>query len=200
MPDYKVPVNDYLFLFNDVMDMHSKYKKIDGGEEATPETVEAIFSEAAKFCENELAPLYQIGDQGCVWDDGVVTTPPGFKEAYTKFIEAGWTSLTGEQALGGQGLQASIGVAINEMMTTANWAWAMYPGLTEGAVATLETSGTEQQKKDYLPNLISGVWSGTMCLTEPHCGTDLGQMKTKATPNYDGSFSVNGTKIFISAG
>ena len=106
MPDYKVPVNDYLFLFNDVMDMHSKYKKIDGGEEATPETVEAIFSEAAKFCENELAPLYQIGDQGCVWDDGVVTTPPGFKEAYTKFIEAGWTSLTGEQALGGQGLPA----------------------------------------------------------------------------------------------
>lgn len=200
MPDYKVPVNDYLFLFNDVMDMQSKYKKIDGGEEATPETVEAIFSEAAKFCENELAPLYQIGDQGCVWDDGVVTTPPGFKEAYTKFIEAGWTSLTGEQALGGQGLPASIGVAINEMMTTANWAWAMYPGLTEGAVATLETSGTEQQKKDYLPNLISGVWSGTMCLTEPHCGTDLGQMKTKATPNDDGSFSVNGTKIFISAG
>ena len=200
MPDYKVPVNDYLFLFNDVLDMQSKYKHVQGGDEATTDMVEAIFTEAAKFCENELAPIYQSGDEGCTWDDGVVTTPAGFKEAYQTFIEAGWTTLTGSTDMGGQGLPASIGIAINEMMTTANWAWAMYPGLSEGAVATLETSGTEQQKKNYLTKLISGVWSGTMCLTEPHCGTDLGQMKTKAAPSDDGSYSVNGTKIFISAG
>ena len=200
MPDYKVPVNDYLFLFNDVLDMQSQYKNVQGGDEASNDMVEAIFTEAAKFCENELAPIYQSGDDGCTWDDGVVTTPAGFKEAYQKFIEAGWTSLTGSTDMGGQGLPSSIGIAINEMMTTANWAWAMYPGLSEGAVATLETSGTEQQKKDYLVKLISGVWSGTMCLTEPHCGTDLGLMKTKAVPNDDGSYKVNGTKIFISAG
>jgi alkylation response protein AidB-like acyl-CoA dehydrogenase len=200
MPDYKVPVNDYLFLFNNVLDMQSKYKAVQGGDEATSDMVEAIFTEAAKFCENELAPIYQSGDDGCTWDDGVVTTPAGFKEAYQKFIEAGWTTLTGSTDMGGQGLPSSIGIAINEMMTTANWAWAMYPGLSEGAVATLETSGTEQQKKDYLVKLISGVWSGTMCLTEPHCGTDLGLMKTKAEPNDDGSYKINGTKIFISAG
>ena len=200
MPDYKVPVNDYLFLFNDVLDMQSKYKSVQGGDEASNDMVEAIFTEAAKFCENELAPIYQSGDDGCTWDDGVVTTPAGFKEAYQKFIEAGWTSLTGSTDMGGQGLPSSIGIAINEMMTTANWAWAMYPGLSEGDVATLETSGTEQQKKDYLVKLISGVWSGTMCLTEPHCGTDLGLMKTKAVPSDDGSYKVNGTKIFISAG
>ncbi|MDG0972219.1 MAG: acyl-CoA dehydrogenase C-terminal domain-containing protein [Porticoccaceae bacterium] len=200
MPNYKVPVKDYLFLFNDVLDMQSKFKDVEGGEEATPDMLEAIFTEAAKFSENELAPLYQSGDEGCKWDDGVVTTPKGFKEAYNKFIEAGWTGLTGSAELGGQGLPASIGVAINEMLTTANWAWAMYPGLSEGAVATLETSGTEEQKQAYLSKLISGVWSGTMCLTEPHCGTDLGQMKTKAVPNKDGTYAIDGTKIFISAG
>ena len=200
MSDYKIPVNDYLFLFNQVLDMQSKYQHVQGGDEASPDMVEAIFQEAAKFCENELAPLYQVGDEGCTWNDGEVTTPKGFKEAYAKFIEAGWTSLTGDPEYGGQGLPSSMSIAINEMITSANWAWAMYPGLSEGAVATLETSGTEQQKQDYLGKLISGEWSGTMCLTEPHCGTDLGQMKTRATPNEDGSYSVNGTKIFISAG
>ena len=200
MPNYKVPVNDYLFLFNDVVDMQPKFQQVEGGEDATPDMVEAIFTEAAKFCENELVPIYQSGDEGCQWADGVVTTPKGFKEAYAKYIEAGWTGLTGSAEMGGQGLPSSIGVAINEMMTTANWAWAMYPGLSEGAMATLETSGTDQQKKDYLPKLISGVWSGTMCLTEPHCGTDLGLMKTKAVPKDDGSFAIDGTKIFISAG
>tara|TARA_B110000879_G_scaffold209581_1_gene297677 strand:- start:1328 stop:3139 length:1812 start_codon:yes stop_codon:yes gene_type:complete len=200
MPDYKVPVNDYLFLFNQVLDMQSKYEHIEGGAEATPDMLEAIFSEAAKFCENELAPIYQAGDEGCTWNDGEVTTPAGFKQAYTKFIDAGWTTLTGDPKLGGQGLPSSLSIAVNEMLTTANWAWAMYPGLSEGAIATLEASGTDQQQQDYLTKLISGVWSGTMCLTEPHCGTDLGQMKSKATPNDDGSYSVNGTKIFISAG
>jgi len=200
MPSYKVPMKDVLFLFNDVFDMQTQFKQVVGGDQATPDMIEAIFAEGAKFSENELAPLYQSGDDGCVWADGEVTTPEGFKEAYKTYIEAGWTSLTGSEGMGGQNLPSSIGLAVTEMITTANWAWAMYPGLSEGAIATLEDHGTEDQKKDYLTKLISGVWSGTMCLTEPHCGTDLGQMKTKAVPNADGSFSVDGTKIFISAG
>ena len=200
MPSYKVPMKDVLFLFNDVFDMQAQFKQVVGGDQATPDMIEAIFTEGAKFSENELAPLYQSGDDGCVWNDGEVTTPDGFKEAYKTYIEAGWTSLTGSEGMGGQNLPASIGLAVTEMITTANWAWAMYPGLSEGAIATLEDHGTEDQKKDYLTKLISGVWSGTMCLTEPHCGTDLGQMKTKAVPNDDGSYRVDGTKIFISAG
>jgi len=200
MPNYKVPMKDVLFLFNDVFDMQTQYQQVVGGDQATPDMIEAIFTEGAKFSENELAPLYQPGDEGCVWNDGVVTTPAGFKEAYKTYIEAGWTSLTGSEDAGGQQLPSSVGLAVTEMITTANWAWAMYPGLSEGAIATLEDHGTDQQKTDYLTKLISGVWSGTMCLTEPHCGTDLGQMKTKAVPNEDGSYSVDGTKIFISAG
>ncbi|KRO94989.1 MAG: acyl-CoA dehydrogenase C-terminal domain-containing protein [Proteobacteria bacterium] len=200
MPNYKVPMKDVLFLFNDVFDMQTQYQQVVGGDQATPDMIEAIFTEGAKFSENELAPLYQAGDEGCVWNDGVVTTPAGFKEAYKTYIEAGWTSLTGSEDAGGQQLPSSVGLAVTEMITTANWAWAMYPGLSEGAIATLEDHGTDQQKSDYLTKLISGVWSGTMCLTEPHCGTDLGQMKTKAVPNEDGSYSVDGTKIFISAG
>lgn len=200
MSDFKVPLQDYLFLFNDVLDMQANYQNVKGGEEATPDMLEAIFTEAAKFSDVELAPLYQSGDVGCTWDDGVVTTPAGFKEAYAKYIEAGWTSLSGSPEMGGQGLPSSISSAINEMITSANWAWAMYPGLSEGAIATLEDHGTDEQKQTYLTKLIGGSWSGTMCLTEPHCGTDLGQMKTKAVPNDDGSYKINGTKIFISAG
>ena len=200
MSNYKVPIKDFMFLFNDVLDMQTKYQQVNGGDQATPDMLEAIFMEAAKFSENELAPIYQSGDEGCTWDDGVVTTPVGFKEAYKTFIESGWTTLTGSEDMGGQYLPSSISLAVTEMFTTANWAWAMYPGLSEGAIATLEDHGTDEQKNTYLTKLISGVWSGTMCLTEPHCGTDLGQMKTKATPNDDGSYHVNGTKIFISAG
>jgi alkylation response protein AidB-like acyl-CoA dehydrogenase len=200
MPDFKVPVNDYLFLFNHVFDMQGNYQQVEGGDQATPDMLESIFSEAAKFCDNELAPIYQSGDAGCQWNDGEVTTPDGFKEAYAKLIEAGWTSLTGNVELGGQGLPVSISTALNDMMTTANWGWAMYPGLSEGAMATIEDHGTEEQKQVYLTKLISGEWSGTMCLTEPHCGTDLGLMKTKAVPDADGSYKINGTKIFISAG
>jgi len=200
MPAFKVPVNDYLFLFNDVLDMQGNYQHVKGGDQATPDMLEAIFTEGAKFCENELAPLYQVGDQGCQWNQGEVTTPPGFKEAYDKYVQAGWPSLTGSPEMGGQGLPTSVSSAFNEMLNTANWPWAMYPGLSEGAVATLEDHGTDEQKQIYLTKLISGLWSGTMCLTEAHCGTDLAQLKTKAVPKDDGSYKVNGTKIFISAG
>ena len=201
MPDFRVPVEDYKFLFRHVFKMDENYSKLNCDNDFSLDLLDTILDEAAKFSENELAPLYQSGDEeGCVLEDGVVTTPKGFKEAYSKFIESGWTSLTGDVELGGQGLPSSVSLVVNEMLTTANWAWAMYPGLSEGAVATLESHGTDAQKNDYLPRLIDGRWSGTMCLTEPHCGTDLGQMKTNAKPNGDGSFSVNGTKIFISAG
>ena len=148
MPSYKVPMKDVLFLFNDVFDMQTQFKQVVGGDQATPDMIEAIFAEGAKFSENELAPLYQSGDDGCTWDDGEVTTPEGFKEAYKTYIEAGWTSLTGSEGMGGQNLPSSIGLAVTEMITTANWAWAMYPGLSEGAIATLEDHGTEDQKKD----------------------------------------------------
>lgn len=197
---YSAPVKDLMFLFDDVMAMQENFEHLNDGELATPDVVSAILSEAGKFCENELAPLYQSGDEGCMWDAGVVTTPAGFKEAYRTFVDAGWTSLSGDPAYGGQGLPSSIMIAVNEMLATSNWAWSMYPGLSEGAVATLEAHGTEAQKDQFLGKLISGDWSGTMCLTESHCGTDLGQMKTRAEPMDDGSYRINGTKIYISAG
>ena len=130
----------------------------------------------------------------------MVTTPDGFKEAYKSFIAGGWTSISGDTSYGGQGLPSSISIAISEMLATANWAWSMYPGLSEGAIATLEAHGTDVQKDFYLSKLISGQWSGTMCLTEAHCGTDLAQMKSNAVPDDEGAYRLNGTKIYISAG
>ena len=197
---FSAPVDDILFLFNDVMDMQTNFEQVRGGDSATPEVLSAIFAEAGKFCESELAPLYRKGDAGCHWDNGVVTTPDGFKDAYKSFIAGGWTSISGDVSHGGQGLPSSISIAINEMLATANWAWSMYPGLSEGAIATLEAHGTEEQKALYLSKLISGHWSGTMCLTEAHCGTDLAQMKSSAVEDGDDGYRLNGTKIYISAG
>jgi len=148
-----------------------------------------------------LSPLNQIGDsQGCKFENGVVTTPDGFKEAYQQYVEAGWPSLPHKPEFGGQGLPESLGIVINEMVGTANWSWSMYPGLSHGAMATIEEHGTDEQKNTYLTKLISGEWTGTMCLTESHCGTDLGMLRTRAEPQDDGSYSLTGTKIFISAG
>ena len=197
---FSAPVDDLMFLFNDVMDMQANFERVEGGEFATPDVLSAIFVEAGKFCESELAPLYRNGDKGCHWNNGVVTTPDGFKEAYKSFVEGGWTSISGAIGYGGQGLPASVSIAISEMLATANWAWSMYPGLSEGAIATLEAHGTDEQKSYYLNKLISGHWSGTMCLTEAHCGTDLAQMKSSAVADGDGSYRLNGTKIYISAG
>ncbi|TPH12931.1 acyl-CoA dehydrogenase C-terminal domain-containing protein [Litorilituus lipolyticus] len=201
MLTYKAPVADINFLLKDVFGYYSHYQKFPEFEEATPDLVDAIFQECAKFCENELLPLYQSGDkEGCQFDNGVVTTPKGFKEAYQQYVEGGWQSLSHPVEHGGQGLPPSLGMVKSEMMGTANWSWAMYPGLSHGAMNTVETHGTKEQKELYLTRLTEGTWTGTMCLTEPQCGTDLGQVKTKAIPNGDGTYNITGTKIFISAG
>ena len=201
MPEYKAPLKDMDFLINDVLDFESHYKTFPEGEEATPDMVEAILSECAKFCENVLSPINQSGDkEGCVLKDGKVTTPTGFKEAYQQFVDGGWQSLSHPTEYGGQGLPLSLGVLKSDMIGTANWSWGMYPGLSMGAMNTIYMHGTEAQKQEYLIPLTHGTWTGTMCLTEPQCGTDLGQVKTKAEPNDDGSYNISGTKIFISAG
>jgi alkylation response protein AidB-like acyl-CoA dehydrogenase len=201
MQSYKAPLMDIKFLFDDVFDYYGHYQKYTEFEDATPDLVDAIFQECAKFCENELLPLNQSGDkEGCQFDNGKVTTPKGFKEAYNLYVEGGWQSLSHPVEHGGQGMPASLGMAKAEMMGTANWSWAMYPGLSHGAMNTVQTHGTDDQKGLYLTRLTEGTWTGTMCLTEPQCGTDLGQVKTKAQPNGDGTYSITGTKIFISAG
>ncbi|NRP58582.1 acyl-CoA dehydrogenase C-terminal domain-containing protein [Marinobacterium sp. xm-d-564] len=201
MPEYKAPLRDMDFVLNEVLNAEQHYQSLPGCEDATPDMVSAIMEEGAKFAERVLSPLNQIGDQqGCQWSDGAVTTPEGFKDAYQQFVEAGWPSLAHEEEWGGQGLPESIGIIINEMVGTANWSWSMYPGLSHGAMNTLDAHGTDEQKETYLTKLVSGEWTGTMCLTEPHCGTDLGMLRTKAEPQEDGSYKLSGTKIFISAG
>jgi len=201
MLSYKAPLTDIKFLMEDVFDYYGHFKKYPEFEEATPDLGDAIFQECAKFCENELLPLYQSGDkEGCTYDNGKVTTPKGFKEAYDKYVEGGWQSLSHPLEHGGQGLPPSLGLIKSEMMGTANWSWGMYPGLSHGAMNTVQSHGSKEQKELYLTRLTEGTWTGTMCLTEPQCGTDLGQVKTKAEPNGDGTYNITGTKIFISAG
>ncbi|WP_305856764.1 acyl-CoA dehydrogenase C-terminal domain-containing protein [Balneatrix alpica] len=201
MPAYKAPLRDMQFTLFEVLEIDKHYQSLPGCEEASADMVQAIMEEGAKFSERVLAPLNQIGDrEGCKFDNGVVTTPTGFKEAYQQYVEGGWPSLAHAPEHGGQGLPESLGLIINEMTGTANWSWSMYPGLSHGAMNTLEAHGTDEQKHTYLTKLVSGEWTGTMCLTEPHCGTDLGLLRTKAEPQDDGSYKVSGTKIFISAG
>ena len=200
MLEYKAPMRDIEFLVNDLLDYKSHYEAL-GFEDADPDTVQAILGEAAKFAEEVVGPLNQSGDQeGCKWEDGVVTTPKGFKEAYKQYCEAGWPSLPGAPELGGQGLPASLTMIITEMVGSANWSWSMYPGLSNAATRLLNATGSDEQKELYLKKLISGEWTGTMCLTESHAGSDLGLLRTKATENADGSYNITGTKIFISCG
>lgn len=189
------------FLMNEVLDYPTHYSKLSSGGEATPDMVDAILEGAASLCEDVLAPINLSGDaEGCHFSAGEVTTPAGFKEAYRQFIEGGWQGLSFPTEYGGQGLPTSLGLFKAEMMGAANWSFNMYPGLSLGCINTLLQYGTESQKSLYLPPLVSGEWTGTMCLTEPHCGTDLAQVKTKAEPQPDGSFKITGTKMFISAG
>lgn len=201
MPQYKAPLADIRFVMNEMLDYQAHYQTISGGEDASIETVDAILEEGAKFCEQVLSPLNSVGDiEGCQWKDGEVTTPTGFKEAYEQYVDGGWPSLAHDPELGGQGLPESMQTALTEMTSTSNWAWGMYPGLSHGAMHTLGEHGTDEQKQTYLTKLISGEWTGTMCLTESHCGTDLGLLRTRAEPQDDGSYSITGSKIFISAG
>jgi acyl-CoA dehydrogenase len=201
VPSYKAPISDTLFLLNDVFD-YARYDNLPGFSEAPIDVIEAVLSEGAKLAEEVLQPLNRVGDlEGCVRHaDGSVTTPKGFKEAYKAYAEGGWNGLAADPAYGGQGLPFFLAHALNEYAISANQAFAMYPGLTMGAMAALHTHGSDAQKKTYLPKMAAGQWAGTMNLTEPQCGTDLGLIKTKAVRQSDGSYAISGQKIFISAG
>lgn len=200
MPEYKAPLRDMRFLIDHVFDFHSNYAAL-GATDASPDMVSAILEEGAKFCENVLSPLNRSGDEeGCHFDNGVVTTPAGFKQAFAQYVEGGWHGLAADPAYGGQGLPSSLGLVISEMVASSNTSWGMYPGLTHGAMSAIHAHGTEEQKQTYLSKLTAGQWTGTMCLTEAHCGTDLGIIKTRAVPRADGSYGISGSKIFISAG
>ncbi len=201
MPSYRAPVEDTLFLLNDVLGFHN-HANLAGFAEASPDVVEAVLGEGAKLAETVFAPVNRAGDlEGCTrHPDGSVTTPKGFRQAYDAYAQGGWMGLSVPEELGGQGLPHTLNTAMQEFVSGANLALGMYPGLTQGAVAALLVHGSEEQKRTYIPNMVAGGWTGTMNLTEPHCGTDLGLLKTKAVPNADGSYSLTGTKIFISAG
>src|SRR5476649_444382 len=200
MTAYKAPLRDFRFVLDELLDV-AALAKLPGYEDATPEIFAAVLEEGGKLCEEVLFPLNRSGDEeGCTYENGVVRTPKGFKEAYEKFREGGWTATTCDPEYGGQGLPATVGFAVTEMITAANQAFGMYPGLSHGAYEALATHGNDELKKLYLPKLADGTWSGTMCLTEPQCGTDLGLVRTKAELQADSSYSITGTKIFISAG
>jgi alkylation response protein AidB-like acyl-CoA dehydrogenase len=201
MPVYKAPVNDTLFVLNDVLGLE-RYGNLQGFADATPDMIEAIIGEAAKVAEEALFPINLSGDrEGCTRnDDGTVSVPHGFKQAYDQYVQGGWIGLAVPEEFGGQGLPYTLHAAVGEYMSSANMSLMMYPGLTQGAIAAILVHGTDEQKATYLPNMVGGTWSGTMNLTEPHCGTDLGLLRTKAVPQDDGSYKLSGQKIFISAG
>ncbi|MBC2885724.1 acyl-CoA dehydrogenase C-terminal domain-containing protein [Ochrobactrum sp. CM-21-5] len=201
MPSYRAPVEDTNFVLNDVLN-YQRYNNLPGFADASPDVVEAILAEGAKLAEGTLFPINHTGDrQGCIRaPDGSVKTPEGFKEAYDLYCESGWIGLAVPEQYGGQGLPYLLHTAVGEYMSSANMALIMYPGLTQGAIAALLAHGTDEQKDTYLPKMVEGVWTGTMNLTEPHCGTDLGLLRTSATPQDDGTYKISGQKIFISAG
>lgn len=201
MPSYKAPVRDMQFLLHEVLGFED-LTKYEAFQDVDADLADAILVEAAKFSEDVLAPLNVVGDhEGCTRHaDGSVTTPTGFKEAYKQMSDNSWSALTMDPTYGGQGMPGMLGIAASEMWTSANMAFAMYPGLTGGAIKAISVGGTDAQKQTYLPKMMSGEWTGTMNLTEPHCGTDLGMLKTKAVPNGDGTYKLSGQKIFISAG
>lgn len=201
MSEFRAPLRDIMFTLFELFGYERHCQSLAEGHDLNQPLIEAILVENARFCTDILSPLNAPGDlQGCVWRAGEVTTPSGFKEAYEQYCAAGWPTLARPITYGGQGLPQSIGFVLSEMIATANSAWGMYPGLSQGAMHTIEAHGTESQQRQFLPALIAGRWTGTMCLTEAHCGSDLGLLRTRAEPQSDGSYSITGSKIFISAG
>ena len=202
MSSYKAPLDDLRFALYDVLGAEAMFERL-GHAEVNRELVDAVLDEAARFAETVLAPLNRVGDEiGCVYDKatGEVAPPPGFKQAFDQFVEGGWTGLTNDPEHGGQGMPALLGGVLTELVDSANLAWGNFPMLSHGAVKALETYGEDWQKEVFLKPLVAGTWTGTMCLTEPHCGTDLGLLKTRAEPIADGMYAITGTKIFITAG
>ena len=200
MQTYSAPLRDMRFVLDELLDV-GRLGALPGFEEATPDAIHAMIEEGARLCENTLLPLNRPADEeGCRYENGVVRTPRGFKEAYDIFVRAGWTGITTAPAYGGQGLPELVNMVFDEMVCSTNLAFGVYPLLSKGAAALIEAHGSEALKKTYLPRLSDGSWSGTMCLTEAHCGTDLGQIRTRAAPRGEGRYAISGTKIFITAG
>jgi len=200
MPTYTAPIDDFRFHIHEVLQV-SSIQALPSIQQADTDIIDAVLNECGRFCESVLQPINAPGDQtGCQWNDGQVATPPGFRDAYRQFTEAGWPGLTSDPAYGGQGLPYVLGLALAEMVAAANTSWGMYPALAHGAWETIAAHGTETQKETYLPQMIAGQWTGTMNLTESHCGTDLGLLRSRAEPADDGSYRISGTKIWISAG
>ena len=203
MPSYTPPLRDMHFVLHEVFGAVDQLKTMPRFADVDADTLNAVLEEGGKFAAGVLQPINLSGDaEGCTLDKAThtVTAPKGFKEAYQKYVEGGWPALTCEPEYGGQGLPHVLSVCVSEMLNSANQAWTMYPGLAHGVYAAVHAHGSDALKKLYLPKLTSGEWAGTMCLTEPHCGTDLGLLRTKAEPQADGSYKITGSKIFISAG
>ena len=201
MGQYTPPLRDIQFVMHELLDTEGTLKQMPAHADMDVDTMNAIVEEAGKFASSVIFPLNQSGDlEGCTLHGTEVTTPKGYKEAYRQYVEAGWASLSCDPEYGGQGLPIALNNALYETLNSASIAWTMYPGLSHGAYECLHEHGTDEIKALYLPKLTTGEWTGTMCLTEPHCGTDLGLLRSKAIPNADGSYSITGTKIFISSG
>src|ERR1700737_4636443 len=197
---YKAPLREYRFVLQELFDV-GELAGLPGYQDATPDVFDAVLEEGAKLCEEVLFPLNRSGDEeGCTFENGVVRTPKGFKQAYDLFRQGGWTALACDPEYGGQGLPHTLQFFVEEMVSSSNMSFGMYHGLSHGAYSAIHRHGTAAQKQKFLPRLVDGTWSGTMCLTEPQCGTDLGLIRTRAEPVENGAYKITGTKIFISAG